>query len=74
MRAARSFWKNYIVTDRNSDCEVQKFIVSDENDGVFMEGILLYKKNEYLRLIPYLGKYEPFVKRLEAVVKVPGNL
>ena len=39
-----------------------------------MEGLLLYKKNEYLRLIPFLGKLEKFTKTLESVVQVPGAL
>ena len=39
-----------------------------------MQALLIYKKNEYVKVVPYLAKQVKLLHRLSAEIKVPANV
>ena len=55
VRTNKSLWRDEIPYSDCGECSVISKIYDFDNHDPYMDAVLFYKKNNYIRLIPYFG-------------------
>jgi len=74
VRTNKSLWREKINENDPTDCQVKKKVYDRNIEDPYLLALMLYKKGEFLKVIPYFPSEETIEKTLQTTVKVPDHL